>query len=109
MEMSRVLASCALAFGVIHAAALGFEAIYVGALVSPEALASYHFGSESMVGVGGLAYGSVENYVSLSAAGAGMFLWAAAAWLAFLRKGGLVNAGAATGFFCGGLFIVYGV
>ena len=58
-----LLAAPAILLSFIIASASGYEALHVGLLASASELATYHFGSESMLGTGGWRYASRAVYV----------------------------------------------
>src|SRR5258705_163451 len=66
-----VLAAPGVALAFLGAAVMGYEAVSLGLFAGPSTVASYHFGSEAMVGVGGWAYTSRQAYVASSSLFAG--------------------------------------
>jgi len=72
-----LIAAPGIAVALLGLAVIGYEALYLGLFAGADTVASYHFGSEAMVGAGGWAYASRRVYVVSSAA-----LAAAAAILA---------------------------
>lgn len=57
---------------------LAYEALLLGPFGTPERIAAYRFGSEAMVGHGGIAYQSRTNYILLTATPALLLLVSAA-------------------------------
>jgi hypothetical protein len=69
MKAHWTLRSLALAVSVpavLIGAVLSYEAILLGPLATPERIAAYRFGSESMIAHGGIAYASRVGYVLLT-------------------------------------------
>lgn len=103
IEATQLIAGCLVAIAVMQAAVLAWESLYVALFASAEEVASYHFGSEAMVAIGGLAYESPEYYVGLSVARMAVLIGASAAGLAYIRSGGLLRTGIGVACFVAGL------
>ena len=86
------LCLAALLLGVLF----GAEAVLLGPLATPERVSEYRFGTEAMVGHGGIAYASRTYYVAFSAVQSALFLAGSFCSWRFIRRGRVAYAWLAT-------------
>ncbi len=86
---------------------LGFEALRLGPFATAERIGEYRFGSEAMVGNGGVAYRSRAHYVTLTAIPSILLLMCAGLSWFFARSGRTLHLVAASASLVAALLIVY--